>query len=60
MNCRNCKHFCYDRLEIVKAFVGRSHKTIYKPQHYHKCDKGNKLDSECKDFEEETWNETDN
>ena len=52
-----CKHYCYDRLEIVKAVVGRSHKVIYKPQHYFKCKKGHNLKTDCndccKDYEEE-------
>ena len=51
MECHNCKHLCYDRMEIVKAVVGRSNKVKYKPQHYFKCQKGNKLESNCKDFE---------
>ena len=54
--CLKCKHFCYDGLEIVKVIVGRGHKVKYKPQHYFYCDKGHKLDSECKDHEEDIKN----
>lgn len=51
--CFKCKHYYYDRMEIVRAVVGRGHKVKYKPQHYFYCNKGHKLESECEDFEED-------
>ena len=51
--CLKCKYLRYDKIRITKVVVGRGHKVKYKPQHYFYCAQGNKLVSDCKDFEGE-------
>ena len=53
IQCLKCKHLRYDKMKIAKVVVGRGNKVKYKPQHYFYCAKGNKLVSDCKDFEGE-------
>ena len=60
MTCHNCKHLCYDKMKIAKVVVGRGNKVKYKPQHYFYCAKGYKLESDCKEFEEDNYDEKEN